>query len=66
MNWCRYGLRVWLASFAENLWRPNDYWWPGQRSSVSNTAFVAVVIANACVGVRYSREWPSGRPERSA
>ena len=64
MNWFRYGLRACLASFAENLRRRN--FWHDQRAGVRNAAFVAVVIANACVGVRYSREWPSGRPERSA
>lgn len=70
VNWFLHGLRVWVEAFCQTLWRRNDYYWPGRRSGLRNTAFVASAVADGCVMVVYHREWPSGRPmdrpERSA
>lgn len=47
---------LWVSTFFANVWRKNDYYWPGERCSVQNAAHVASVIAYTCWSIRAERK----------
>lgn len=46
--------KVFLRYFCRNVWRHNDYYWPGKRCSVRLAAFVAWDVARHCIDIRRS------------
>lgn len=49
-----YGLRF-TQTFAANVGRRNDYYWPGRRAGLFLTCAVAHIIARTCAEIRTGR-----------
>jgi len=51
--WC--WITIWLSTFLSSIWRRDEFFCPDKIVSIRFAAFMAKVIADTCISIRYGR-----------